>query len=44
MKKKVNKSKKKKFKINWKKIFVWFALLVMVFFALAEIIAPLFYT
>lgn len=43
MKKEVIKSKKKKFKINWTKVFVWFALIAMIFSALAAIIAPLFY-
>jgi len=35
--------KKKKFKINWAKVFVWFALIAMVGSALAAIISPIFY-
>lgn len=35
--------KKKKFKINWAKIFVWFALIAMVGSAVAAIISPVFY-
>ena len=41
--KKEETKKKKKFKINWAKVFVWFALIAMVFSALAAIISPLFY-
>ena len=35
--------KKKKFKINWVKVFVWIALIAMVGSAFAAILSPLFY-
>lgn len=40
---KAEKKKKKKFKINWTKIFVWIALIAMIGSALAAILSPLFY-
>ena len=38
-----NNKKKKKFKINPSKIFVWIALIAMVLSAFAAIISPIFY-
>lgn len=40
---KENKKKKKKFKINWSKVFVWIALVAMILSAVAAIIYPLLY-
>lgn len=40
---KETKKKKKKFKINWTKVFVWIALIAMVLSAVAAIISPLLY-
>ncbi len=37
------KKKRKKFKPNWTKIFVWIALIAMVLSAFAAILSPLFY-
>ncbi len=38
------KKKKKKFKINWTKVFVWVALIAMVGSAFAAVLSPLFYS
>lgn len=38
------KKKKKKFKINWAKVFVWVALIAMVGSAFAAVLSPLFYS
>ncbi len=39
---KENKKKKKKFKIDYGKVFVWIALIAMIGSALAAILSPLF--
>lgn len=43
MSKENNNKKRKKFKLNWSKIFVWIALIAMVLSAFAAILSPLFY-
>lgn len=40
---KIKNKKMKKIKINWSKVFVWIALIAMVFSAFAAILSPLFY-
>lgn len=35
--------KRKKFKINWAKVFIWIALIAMVGSAFTAILSPLFY-
>lgn len=37
------KNKKRKFKVNWSKVFVWVALIAMVGSAFAAVLSPLFY-
>ncbi len=38
-----SKKKKKKFRINWSKVLVWFALLAMVGSAIIAILSPIMY-
>lgn len=42
MNKDTKKKKKKKFKINWTKVFVWIALIAMILSAFTAILSPLF--
>ena len=41
--KKTSEKKKKKFKINWVKVFVWIALIAMVLSCFAAVLSPLLY-
>lgn len=42
MSKEKQSKKKKKFKINWSKVFIWIALIAMILSAFTAILSPLF--